>query len=42
MRRSSIVIVLPFVLAALAVLVVGPLAIGLAISNLAWTSNRLS
>jgi hypothetical protein len=36
------VIVLPFVLAVLAVLVVGPLAIGIAIRNLAWTSNRLS
>ncbi len=32
-------LVLPFVLA---VLVVGPLAIGLAIRNFAWTSNRLS
>jgi hypothetical protein len=33
------VIVLPFVLA---VLVLGPLAIGLAIRNVAWTSNILS
>jgi hypothetical protein len=30
------------VLAVLAVLVVGPLANGLAIRKLAWTSNRLS
>ena len=35
-------IVLPFVLVVLAVLVVGPLEIGLAIRNLAWTSNILS